>query len=122
MSQIVQLTIPDEVARRARQIGAKNQHDLEEVLLDWLKHAADNLPVELLDDAEILALSEMQMQGDQADELSSLLTDNSEGKLDAAGHLRLDAVITIYRNGMLRKSEAVREAVARGLRTPLGRE
>jgi hypothetical protein len=122
MSQVVQLNIPDEIARRAHEVGAMTQRDWEEVLLDWLKHAANDVPVESLSDSEVLGLSELQMAEDQSQELSDLLALNSEGELDATGHLRLDELMTVYRDGMVRRSQALREAVARGLRPPIGRE
>jgi len=122
MGQVVQLNIPDEIARRAREVGAMTQRDGQDVLLDWLEHAAHDVPVKSLSDGEVLALSELQMAEEQSQELSDLLAANSEGELDAAGHLWLDELMTVYREGMVRKSQALREAVARGLRPPVGRE
>jgi hypothetical protein len=52
-------------------------------------------------------------------ELSDLLARNREGVLDGESQLRLDELMRVYEHGLLRKSQALREAVRRGLREPL---
>ena len=56
------------------------------------------------------------LAGDLQDELSDLLSDAREDKLDSTGRARLDQLIALYRRGMVDKARAWREAVARGLR------
>lgn len=51
--------------------------------------------------------------------LGDLLARNREGTLDAEGQRQLDELMRIYEHGLLRKSQALRVAVQRGLREPL---
>jgi hypothetical protein len=122
MSQVVRLQIPDEIADRAREVAARTRQSWEDVLLDWLNHAAREVPVNALTDSEVLALADLQMSADEASELSELLGSNREGALDPGGTLRLEQLMAVYRNGMVRKAQAMQEAVARGLKPPLNRE
>ncbi len=77
------------------------------------------LPVEALDDADLLSSCDVQLgQGEQT-ELSALLADNREARLDEVGRARLDDRMGQYDRLLLRKAQALREAVARGLREPV---
>jgi hypothetical protein len=92
---------------------------VEAVLNEWLDRASAELPIEALDDAELLALCDLELPPSEQEELSSLLEGNREGRLEEAGRARLDALMHVYDRHLLRKSQALREAVARGLRKPL---
>lgn len=78
------------------------------------------VPVEMLKDAQVLALSYSYMPLDQQEELSDLLADQREGVITSAGRERLEELMQISRRGLLRKAEALKVAVERGLRAPLG--
>jgi hypothetical protein len=115
----VVLTVSRALVRSAEQIAARTRRPVEVVLADWLDRAAAELPVEALDDASVLALCDLQLSPAEQAELDTLLAQNSEGKLDESGKRRLDACMDAYNRRLLRKSQALREAVARGLRAPL---
>jgi hypothetical protein len=115
----VKLNIPDEVADRAREVADATQRRVEDVLIEWLDRASSDVPVESLSDAQVLELCDLQMSRKQQRELSSLLEKSREGELDDAGRARLDELLVVYRHGLVRKSEALRVAVERGLRPPL---
>ena len=119
MSEIVTLELPDEVARSAREIAARTHRRLEDVLIEWLDRTSAELPVETLPDEQVLALYDMQMDDARQAELSDLLTHNREGALDDAERQRLDELMLVYRRGMVRKAQAFKVAVERGLRPPL---
>jgi hypothetical protein len=89
------------------------------VLSDWLGRAADELPIDSLSDERVLELADMQMPPDQQRELSDLLTQNQESLLTGKEVQRLEALMQVYRCGMVRKAEALKVAVQRGLRSPL---
>jgi hypothetical protein len=57
------------------------------------------------------------MTDDAQAELSQLLEQNREGLLTEPGRQRLDALMQIYRNGLVQKAEAWKVAVERDLRT-----
>lgn len=120
MSKLVQLEVPEEVERLAREVATQEGSNVENVLTAWLEFASSNIPVHLLPDAEVLKLSRAQMTSAEQDELWQLLSQNNEGgELSQADRIRLDALMQIYRGGMLRKAEALKVAVLRGLRPPL---
>lgn len=76
-------------------------------------------PVEELTDSEVLALSEFQMSPREDRRLSDLLRAQQERNLTQAEHEDLDRLMQVYQQGLLRKAQALREAVHRGLRAPL---
>lgn len=82
----------------------------------------DEIPVALLPDEEVLILSYSFMDPNQHEEISDLLADQREGMIDEVGRKRLDELLQIYDRGLLRKSEALVEAVRRGLRLPLSED
>ena len=81
--------------------------------------SAAEIPVEELPDEVVRQLADMKMPQDQQDELRDLLDDQREGALTEAGRLRLNELMEIYQDGMVRKAEAIKVAVERGLIPPL---
>lgn len=115
----VVLTLPGVLVRRAERMARRTQRSTEAVLAEWIDLAASEVPVEALDDDDLLAVCDLQLTAHEQEELSALLGDNREGRLDDAGRARLDAVMARYDRLLLRKAQALREAVRRGLRAPL---
>ena len=66
-----------------------------------------------------LALTELQMQPEQDRKLSTLLQQQQAGELSDAERSELLALMQCYQEGLLRKAQALQEAVRRGLREPL---
>lgn len=119
MSQQITLQISDEVARRATTIAAQTERSVEEVLTAWLDALVNEVPIEGLPDNEVISLTQLQLTEQQQDAFSHLLTLNREGTLDAAGQQQLDELMRLYEHGLLRKAQALRVAVHRGLIAPL---
>lgn len=120
MAEVITLKLPDTLARRARAEANRTNRRLEDVLLDWLNRIEETeLSVESLSDDQVLALSNAQMDQQQNDELSDLLARNREGHLDEAARQHLDALMQLYRLQLIRKAQALKVAVDRGLRPPL---
>jgi hypothetical protein len=119
MTHIVTLELPEEAARSAKSVALRTQRRLEDVLVEWIDHAAAELPVEYLPDDQVLALCDLQLDSSSQEELSELLAANREGTLTREARTRLDQVMQAYRHGLVRKAHALKEAVARGLRAPL---
>ena len=82
----------------------------------------DEIPVALLSDEEVLTLCHLQMTAEQHEEVSDLLFDQREGMIDEAGGKRLDQLLQIYDQYMLRKSEYFVVAVQRGLNFSLSED
>jgi hypothetical protein len=115
----ITLEIPDDVVREAKAVAQRTGQDIEVILATWLDKMAAELPVESLSDERILELCDLQMTDKQQSELSDLLARNRESQLHPDELARLEALMQIYRRGMVRKAEALKVAVQRGLRPPL---
>ncbi|MFM2431400.1 MAG: hypothetical protein RLZZ511_2613 [Cyanobacteriota bacterium] len=76
--------------------------------------------IEQLSDVQVLALCDRMMTDDDQTEMSQLLEQHREGLLTEPAQQRLDALMRIYRAGMVRKAEAWKIAVERGLRAGIG--
>lgn len=73
----------------------------------------------MLTDAEVLELSEMRMDARQDRRFSKLLNKQQAGTLSSSEGSELLALIQNYQEKLLRKAQALREAVRRGVREPL---
>lgn len=119
MAEQITLQVSEQVVRHGAHVAAQTQQRLEEVLAAWLERVVMEVSVETLSDTDILALIDLQLTEEQQATLSRLLTQNREGELDAEGRHQLDALMRLYEQGLLRKAQALRVAVQRGLREPL---
>lgn len=119
MAEIVTLELPETLAQRAKEIAALTNRRLEDVLVEWIDRASTELPVESLPDDWVLALCDREMEPEQQAALSNLLAGNREGQLDNEEANQLDELMQVYRCGLLRKAQALKVAVERGLRPAL---
>jgi hypothetical protein len=119
MSETVTLELPDTLVKSARAIAEQTHRRVEDVLIEWLDRAAAELPIELLPDDEVLALRDMWMDDVQQATLSELLARQREGELTESDRADLDDLMGIYRRGMVRKAQALKVAVDRGLQPRL---
>jgi hypothetical protein len=119
MSERILIEVSDQVARYAAVVAAQTRQRVEEVLAQWLDSAVNEMPVDILPEAEVMALAEHQLSADQQQTLSELLVRNHEDKLDGEGRRKLDELMRVHERGLLRKAQALRVAVERGLREPL---
>ena len=115
----VTIEVSNQVAAQAASVAARSRRRPEEVLADWLERAVAELPVEALSDDEVLVLADLHLSDEQQTLLSDLLQRNREDTLTAAERRQLDELMRIYERGLLRKSQALREAVNRSLTEPL---
>lgn len=127
MSMNVTLSLPDELYHRAEQLARLTGRDLPAILTDTLAVSlallgSPGLPERSLSEAsdrEVLALSELAMEPAQDQRLSVLLDRQQAGELRADERVELMALMQVYQEGLLRKAQALREAVRRGLRGSL---
>lgn len=118
-SEIVSLELDGELLRSVQEVASRTHRRVEDVLVEWIDKAAAEVPVESLSDESILSLSDVQMTDTDQETLSRLLARNRENQLSEIECRQLDDLMTIYRRGLVRKAQAWKEAVARGLKTPL---
>lgn len=117
MTQIVTLEMPGDLVQRARATAERTGRRFEDVLVSWI---SPNDSPESLSDEEVLALCDAQLPETEQEQLSELLRRQREAALLPADRSRLDELMGNYRRGLVRKAEALRVAVARGLCPPLG--
>lgn len=122
MNQQITLTVSDNVMFYAKVVAKQNKRRVEEVLSDLLEKISSEIIVEQLADSEVLALADLKMSAEQQEILHNLLDKNGEGKLTNAEKKQLDAMMEIYDDALLRKAQAMRVAVERGLMPPLSAE
>lgn len=120
MSRIVTVPISDAAAVSAQELAQRTNRRIEDVLAQWIDQAASDIPADALSDEQLYALCRGQMDEDQQAVLSELLARQGEGALDDSARPQLDELLRTYRRGLVRKAEAMRVAVARGLIAPLG--
>ena len=127
MSTQVVLTLSDDLYEQARQWAALTQREVPQLLTEALAlvlmpvgaSPAGSPPVTALPDAEVLALAQVQMAPQQSQRLDQLLAKQKEVTLTEPEQAELLALMQVYHQLWLRQSEALLEAVRRGLRTPL---
>lgn len=127
MSTRILLTLPDNVYQRAERLAHLTGRNIPDTLADTLELLLPPLsmaselakPVTEFSDEEVLADTELQMAPGQDQRLSILLYRQQAGELADAERAELVALMQLYQEGLLRKAQALREAVQRGLRAPL---
>jgi hypothetical protein len=119
MGEKVTVELPEDVAKQVRAVAARTQRSFDEVLADCVRHAGADLDLILLPDGELLAVCDSQLAPAEQEELDDLLEQKREGELAAGDRDRLDELMRSYRAGLVRKAQALRVAVSRGLRPPL---
>ena len=127
MSTQVTVTLPDEVYRSAVRLAQLARREVEDVLTDTLTLSLPSLhqdsdvvpPIETVSDAEVLALAALELPPAQDRRLSALLEKQQAGSLTDAERGELLTLMQTYQEGLLRKAQALQEAVRRGLREPL---
>jgi hypothetical protein len=119
MTHTVLLELSEELAQSVQSVAQHTHRRLEDLLVDWIDQVAADLPIEYLPDEEVLAIAEKQLDAQTQQELSSLLEANREGALDSEAQVHLDELMQLYRRGLVRKAQALKIAIDRGLRPPL---
>ncbi|PZV12137.1 MAG: hypothetical protein DCF21_15935 [Leptolyngbya sp.] len=127
MSTQVTITLPDEVYQRAERFAHLANRDVASVLADSILLSIPSVreeslmlaPLSSLGDEEVVALTKLQMEPNQGQQLSLLLDRQQEGTLTESEQLQLQTLMQIYKEGLLRKATALSEAVKRGLIEPL---
>jgi hypothetical protein len=129
MSIQVTVTLPERLVERAQQWAIRMNCDVADVItraaslslssleLPPLEESPPNL--ESLSDAQVLTLTHLQMAPKQDARLSVLLDRQQADALTVEERDELDNLMSHYEIGLLRKAEALAEAVRRGLREPL---
>lgn len=129
MAMEIKLNLSDSLLESAKHLGEATQEDVStillnilEVLLPTLETLVDNnfYPVVAnLSDSQVIALADAKMDRISHQRLRELQEKGKITELTQTERDELLTLISIYQLGQLRKSEALVEAVKRGLLSPL---
>jgi hypothetical protein len=119
MTTKVTVEVPDDLIRQAQAVAARTQRSFEEVLAEWIRMAGGEPVLELLSDQDLLAACDATWDTARQEELGDLLDRNREGELNPEERSRLHELMAKYRADLLRKAQAIKVAVGRGLRPRL---
>lgn len=123
----VTLQLPDSLYEQARHWAMMTRQELDVALTDALAMALAPVPattesqppIELLSDEEVLAECALLMPAERGQRLSALAARQNAGTLGEEEQQELLALGQLYQVLWLRQSEALAEAVRRGLRPSL---
>jgi hypothetical protein len=127
MTTQVMVTLPDDVYRSAERLAHLTDREVSDVLTDALtlslpalpRDEEVSVPISEMSDAEVLALTTLDLPTAQDRQLSTLLERQQAGRLTEDERNQLAVLMQAYQAGLLRKAQALQEAVQRGLRDPL---
>jgi hypothetical protein len=127
MSTQITITLTDDVYQKADRFARLANRDIASILADTIQSSIPNIseaattlaPISLLSDADVLALTELQMEPAQDIQLSALLDRQQAGILTDIDRSELQILMQTYQEGLLRKATALSEAVKRKLIKPL---
>ncbi len=116
MAEQVILNLPDRLVKQVHEVAALTQRKLEDVLIEWLdRGSADEMKIVDLSDDQILNLCDLQLSEPEQTQMSLLLGKQRESELQLGEVEQLDRLLQVYRREMVRKAEAWKVAVERGL-------
>lgn len=124
MTGQVTLNLPEKVLRSAEVWAKRLGRPVDAFLADTISHSLgptgeafdEDVPVEQLSDKQVLETADSQMPPGQDQRLSELLYRQQARLLIPEERNELAALMRCYEIGLLRKAQAMAEAVQRGLR------
>ncbi len=118
----VELSLPDEVYLRAQRLAQVSHRGIADVLIDTLalslptiEQSDTSAPLSELSDVEVLALTQLQLKPKEDQRLSALLDKQQAGEMTDSERGELWTLMQQYQAGLLRKAQALQEAVRRKL-------
>jgi hypothetical protein len=119
MSEPITLDLPEPLVKKVKEIAMLNHRGIEEMLIEWIDRTINEIPVESLPDDQVLALCNLQINGEQQIMFSDLQSRQNEEQLNPQEISKLNELMQVYRRGTLQKAKAINIAVKRGLMPPL---
>lgn len=127
MATQIPLTLPPDLYQRASNIASLTGWTVEDAVLVMLEVSLPaliplvdlNKPVETLDNNDLLALTHLEMSPAYNSRHSELLYSQQAGTISRIEGRELQTLQKVYEIGMIYKSQALAEAVKRGLRQTL---
>ena len=127
MNTQVTVTLPEDVLQRVEWWAQRSGRSVADLLAETIELSLRPLgpppPEERLlsawSDEEVLAATEADLPPAANQRLSELLQRQQAGSLPERERAELTGLMSLYQQGLLRKAQALREAVHRGLRETL---
>ncbi|MEZ4679964.1 MAG: hypothetical protein R2932_37665 [Caldilineaceae bacterium] len=127
MTTHVLLELSDETYLRAANLANLTRQNVKELLADaisgslpsWKPLTEISPTVDSLADDEVLALTQLALEPNTDARLILLLDRQQSDEITDAEREELDQLMQQYQEGLLRKAQALSEAVKRGLQKPL---
>ena len=127
MSTNVTVTLADDIYDQVTQLARLANLEVKEVLAEAIElsllpgtsRRSSIKPIAELSDKEVLRLARLQMSPAEDRRFSGLLHRQQSGHLTLEERTELRTLMHAYGNGLMRKAQALSEAVRRGLRAPL---
>jgi len=125
MADRITIDLPTGVLRRAELLALRAGRPIEDYLAETLLHALEpfgdlgDAASDAWSDQEVLDVADSRMPDAEDRRLSELLGRQKAGTLLPKEYGEMTALMRLYQRGLLRKSQGLREAVARGLRPPV---
>jgi hypothetical protein len=127
MSGQITLTLPSDVLQRAELLARRAGRSVDEWLAETIELTLrpmgapfpDEAPPTVWSDADVLAAADAALPPAEDQRLTLLLDHQQAGNLTDPERRDLSALMELYQQRLLRKAQAIREAVRRGLREPL---
>jgi hypothetical protein len=119
------VNLPEDTYRRAKRLAQLTRRELGEVLADTLALSLPTLAegkvtsVQDMSDEQVLSLAKLRLSDEDDQRLSDLLDGQQADDLSVDERSELSRLMQRYQEGLLLKSEALAEAVARKLIPPL---
>jgi hypothetical protein len=127
MSSQITLNLPDHILQKAELWAKRSGRPVADLLAESIELSMrplgspdneESLPTSWTDQ-EVLAIADLEMAVGDDKRLSELLDRQKAGTLANGEQPELAGLMELYQRGLLRKAQALREAVRRGLREPL---
>lgn len=126
MSSQITLTLPPDVLQRAELMARRAGRPVDSWLAETIERtlrplgppSPDEAPPAAWSDVEVLAAADATMAPAEDQRLSELLDRQQAGSLTDPERGELSALMELYQQRLLRKAQALREAVRGGLREP----
>lgn len=127
MSTNVTIALADDVYDQVTQLARLANLEVKEVLdeaielslLLGISRRPSIKPIAELSDKEVLKLARLPMSPAEDRRFSRLLHRQQSGQVTLEERTELRTLMQAYGNGLMRKAQALSEAVRRGLRAPL---
>lgn len=113
MATTISLDLPEEVAQSAETAAKQRQTRLEAILSRWITQGMVEQGVSALVTPSATLPTDLQIPAEQQRELRELLW-RGEADLSSNEYLRLDELLRIYRQTLVRQAQAVTDWLAAG--------